>query len=295
MKKTTLIISLTIFITVLLAYTGIKPFAAKTAAGLSANDDVDAAQLDDFLLNVSEQVMQAADPSCANPTPADKTVCQAMEQEILDSTVRIIMLSSLMVVEESCCRIFTGNGYATVKEGRYLVTHNHYNETVFSLLQQGDPDNALTINVINSNDELILQVPAQSVAVLVADGETSVLDFGETNGIGVFAALGIPSAGFVANPAASLQPGMEVAQIDWDGSSPHISWTTIEIVVTISGNPIVKLPSCIRDGASGGGLFWQGDHIGNNWSRSRDCDNESAPSTAHHSFAALNSTLVAAS
>lgn len=219
---------------------------------------------------------------------------QATSDEILASTVRIMIYSSIMYVEGHGYLILNGNGYATIKDGRYLVSHNHYNETVFSMLQAGDPDNLLFINVYDAKGGILLQVPAQTVTVALAEGETSVWDFGQVDGVGVFASLGLPSAQFMTGQRLALQPGMEVAQIDWDGHTSYVTWTTIEAAKDVSDIPALKLTSCIRDGASGGGLFWQGIHVGNNWSRSPECDFESAPSSAQYSFVTLNTESVVA-
>ncbi len=288
MKK----LMLVIFVSGILVFAGMKLFSVETASGLTTNS---AAQPGDIQLNNSEQVIPAREISCANPVPDRAADCQRMEQMIMDSSVRIMMYTTLMEIDGVCCRSINANGYATVKDGRYLVTHNHYNETVFSLLQQGDPQGQVYVNVINTKGEVILTVPAQTVAVHLVEGETSVLDFGEKDGVGVLATLGLKSAEYKAQPSLPIQPGMEVAQIDWDGSVPHINWTSIEDIITDSGTPNVKISSCIKKGASGGGLFWRGYHIGNNWSRSPQCNVETAPSSAHHSFAALNSAFVASS
>jgi hypothetical protein len=96
----------------------------------------------------------------------------------------------------------------------------------------------------------------------------------------------------MALPSMPLQPGMEVAQIDWDGSSSHINWVTIEAVNTDSVIPNVKLSDCLNSGASGGGVFWRGHHIGNNLSRSFKCNPELDFGTAYHSKVVLNSELV---
>lgn len=288
MMKKTLTISLIILITVLLAYIVTKPLA--TANRLTTNDDDYLAPPDHSQSNTSEQLAPASNLSCADPIPSNVVNCQKIEQEILDSTVRLLMYTPIMYVEGSGVQIVNSNGHATIKEGRYLVSHNHYSEEVFALLQQGDPDDLLTINVINADGEIILRVPAQTVLVLVAARESIVFDFGKKDGLGVFEALGLPSARFWAPSLTAVQPGMEVAQIDWDGWSSHIDWTTIEAVTTVSETPIVKLSNCIRKGASGGGLFLQGVHIGNIWSRSPNCDQELDPDD--HSFVALNTWLV---
>ena len=202
------------------------------------------------------------------------------------------MYSPLMYVEGFGYRILSGSGHATVMGGRHLVTHNHIDEALFSLLLDGDPDDLITVIIFESNGKVLLEVSAQTISVLVVDREASVFDFGEKDGLGLFDSLGQPSAQFIAQPFDSLQPGVEVAQIDWDGQTTHIDWVTIETITTISETPVITLANCIRHGASGGGLFWNGYHIGNNWSRSSECSQGLANGITPRSTVALNSTLV---
>lgn len=225
--------------------------------------------------------------TCANPAPSVLASCQAIEQQILDATVRFLMVTPLMYVEGSGMRILNGSGHGTVKDGRYLVTHNHLETAFFSLLQQGDPENLITIYLFNASGELILQEPGQIATVALIERQTVVLDFGEGNGGGYFAAHGFPSATFAANNF-DLQPGMEVAQVDWDGVSSHVNWVTVEEVTTVSYVPIAKLAGCVQKGASGGGVFWRGRHIGNNWSRSHTCSQVAQTGSEGHSSVALN-------
>ena len=290
MKKMMAIFSLVILFSFILTPAGMKLFSVEKASGLTANS---AAQPDEVQFKNTEQVIPEQVISCANPIPGREAVCRAMEQKILDSTVRIYMYTTLIPVEGICCRVITANGYATVKDGRYLITHNHFNETLFPILQQGDPKGLVYINVINTAGEVLLTVPAQAVVLLVSDHQSLVLDFGLKDGRGVFESLGLSSASFKAPSFTDLQPGMEVAQIDWDGLSSHIQWTTIESVEIVNETPVVKLSSCIRSGASGGGLFRHGVHIGNNWSVSIKCGQEL--DSVNFSFAALNSAFVAPS
>ncbi len=294
MKTKCFPIALTILVGFLFAYPLANPLAAAAIGGLTASEDVHIGATDYFPSNGSEQSGPASDASCANPFGARVASCQTMEQEILDSTVRLIIYFSPMGVEGSDSRVLGTTGHATVKEGRYLVTHNHYDQTLFSLLQQGDPDNLVTIDIFNASGAVIWRVAAQDVSVHVAEHETVVLDFGETNGYGLFAALGLPSAEFRSQPYLSLVPGMEVAQVDYDGVTAHINWVTVEAVTTESATPIVKLSGCLGLGASGGGLFWRGVHIGNNWSRSTECNPESDSGTTYWSKVALNSQRVTA-
>jgi len=292
MKKPTLTFSLIILISILFAYVSTKPLAAATVVGLTANNEGQTISTDQSLANGTEPLTSATELSCADPIPTNAAICQKMEQEILDATVRFLMYTPLMHVDGTGYMIVNGDGHATIMNGRYLVTHNHFDEFFFSLLQQGNPDNLITIDIYNTNGELILQVPGQTLSVVVVEHETVVFDFGEKDGLGFFAAHGLPSAKFLAQSDMPLQPGMEVAQIDWDGVSSHVDWTTIEEITTVSETPIVKLSNCIKLGASGGGIFWQGHHIGNNWSRIATCSQKLEPGIVHNSSVALNSQLV---
>jgi hypothetical protein len=177
----------------------------------------------------------------------------------------------LVYVEGFGYRLLSGNGHASVKDGRYLVTHNHYDEALSNVLQQGDPEGLVTIYGFNSDGQLIFQVAAQDVSARVAGSEAVLLDFGETGGLGFFDALAVPSAGYLAQPSSALRPEMELAQIDWDGTTTHVDWVKILSVSSKAGVPIVTVDNCVGHGASGGGVFWQGQHIGNNWSRSSQC------------------------
>jgi hypothetical protein len=204
------------------------------------------------------------------------------------------MFTPLMQVEGSGYRIVSGMGHATIKDGRYLVTHNHYEQTLTAMLLQGDPENLITVNVFDANGEMIFQLPGQALSVSVLDHETVIFDLGEKDGSGFFDAHGLPSAKFVAQPSVSLEPGMQVAQIDWDGNSSHVDWVSIATATTKSGTPIVQVSNCVMKGASGGGVYWQGQHIGNNWSRSPKCDQGLAVESLSHTSVALNSQLVKA-
>jgi len=58
---------------------------------------------------------------------------------------------------------------------------------------------------------------------------------------------------------------MEVAQVDWDGATTRVDWTTVQEVNVEDGVPRLVLADDVMLGASGGGIFWQGIHIANNW------------------------------
>jgi len=287
MMKKVLATSLMILIAILMANVYTKSSQAASAPNANTNNDLDTIQPADVANNQAER-------SCANPAPAMAATCQAMEDEILASTVRLLMFTPIMHVEGEGYRIVNSMGHATVMNGRYLVTHNHYDETILSMLLQEDPDNLITVNIYNSNGEIISQVPGQMLKVLRVEHETVVYDLGEKDGIGYLTTLGIPSAKMLSLPSVSLEAGMEVAQINWDGSSTHVDWVRIDATNTQADTPIVNVSNCILKGASGGGVFWQGQHIGNNWSRTDKCDSGLDIGDEIVSTVALNSQTVIA-
>jgi NADH:ubiquinone oxidoreductase subunit B-like Fe-S oxidoreductase len=59
---------------------------------------------------------------------------------------------------------------------------------------------------------------------------------------------------------------MHVAQVDWDGERAHIDWVVVDKIITQEGTPRLILSNGVLNGASGGGIFWNGYHIANNWS-----------------------------
>jgi hypothetical protein len=61
---------------------------------------------------------------------------------------------------------------------------------------------------------------------------------------------------------------MEVTQIDWElHGDTQIIWTKIDTIYTDNNLPLMKVQHFIELGASGGGVFVNAVHIGNNWGR----------------------------
>ena len=139
---------------------------------------------------------------------------------------------------------------------------------------------------------MISQVPGQALSVLLVERETVVFDLGEKDGVGSLTALGLRSAKMLAQPSVSLETGMEVAQIDWDGNASHVDWVRIDATNTQSDTPIINVSNCVLNGASGGGVYWQGQHIGNNWSRTDNCSTGVVSGEEIVSTVALNSQTV---
>lgn len=230
--------------------------------------------------------------TCTNPQSFSAASCREMEQAILASTVRIVMETWIVYVEGVGYTTLFGDGHGTVKDGRYLVTHNHYEPELLSLLMHPDPSAVVTITLFRANGERLLALPNTAVSVAAVDSETIILDFGQKEERDLFTTLGLTSAEFRAWPSFSLQPGKEVAQINWDRQQASVQWVTIETVMTEAGTPTAMLSGCVEKGASGGGLFWHGYHIGNNWSRSAACGQEMANGTQQYSKVTLNTAVL---
>jgi hypothetical protein len=56
--------------------------------------------------------------------------------------------------------------------------------------------------------------------------------------------------------------------------------------------PRLEVNSFVHFGSSGGGTFWNGQHIGNNWARNIEEDPDTGEITRRYSVVALNSSAV---
>lgn len=229
--------------------------------------------------------------SCQNPSPAAAQTCAALEEQILATTVRIELRRWQEADGVQGEYIDGGIGHATVKDGRYLVTHNHYPMPLDSI--EGLAGEQIRISVYKANGEVVLDnVQPSAFTVVAKDSETVVLDFGEYVGEGLFAILGIPSAQFNNWQSLSLDTGTEVAQINWDNETASVEWVNIKSVLTTDGTPRIELNNPVIKGASGGGIYWNGIHIGNNWKTITVQDANGGAILDAFSTAALNSEWV---
>jgi hypothetical protein len=234
----------------------------------------------------SDRWPAASSLSCKNS--AAETRCAELEQQILDSVVR------LEIYYEN---IDSGSGlgkklsHGTIKDGRYLVIHNHF-QVSFSQSAGKSEDDALTFAMYKTSGEiLMLHTGSLPFSMVVEEEETLVLDFGtRSNGQGYFEWLGMTSASFMGWQDVPLQPGDEVAQIDHDGKHSFITWTRVDEVITNDGVPRITMQNDLIGGASGGGVFWNGFHIANNWGIIEHTD-EDGRVYLRTSVAALNSGL----
>lgn len=187
--------------------------------------------------------------------------CVAEEEAILGSTVRIHLQFWRVKERERGYWLDESIGHATLREGRYLITHNHY-----ALLKEaGSPPGAISVALYDARGRFLFAAPLSDYDVSWAEGETRVFEMKYPYMQARLAAAGISSATFAVWQSLDLKAGQKVAQIDWDGQVSRVDWTTIESIVTGDGATHLLLSDGVEVGGSGGGVFWNGIHIGNNW------------------------------
>ena len=184
-------------------------------------------------------------------------------------------------------------GHATVIGGRYLITHNHYSVSGEALSRGGD-GLVSAVSVLKANGNVILlNAPLSYFSVVLIAPEVLVLDFREYSGVGFFDSLGVPSAEIGVWGSFNVQPGSEVAQINWDGTSAYVIWVRVAGVHPEGNSPTIELDSFVEHGASGGGVFYNGFHIANNWSRKTDQNAQTGEILRKSSLAVLNTPAIA--
>ncbi len=210
------------------------------------------------------------DISCSEPRPEMATICALREAYYLERTVRLELWH--MIDQDGTRGECVDVSHATVMDGRYLVTHNHFPVPLTHLLG-GSGDNAIRASVYRTNGEMVLKdMPPTAFSLVMANDQTAVLDFFEYAGQGLFEAVGVPSAMFASGETIRFVVADELAQVDWDGESAHIDWVHLRQMVRDDGTPCLMVDNFVGQGASGGGVFWNGYHIGNNWTRVTELD-----------------------
>ncbi len=219
--------------------------------------------------------------SCTAPTPEMIADCRAQAERILAATVRLELIA--FTPDGDGQELLTGHG--TVMAGRYILTHNHYGLTP---VEFGN-GRLVSLTVYKADGSLALKdVRPASLSVIAVAPEALLLDFGDYGGPGLLGVAGLASAEFAGEAAVTLQPGMELAQIDWDGAVARVVWTRLTAVHMAGGTATVELDSFVERGASGGGVFFNGVHIANNWVRATDRLGETGEIVGRFSLAALN-------
>jgi hypothetical protein len=228
--------------------------------------------------------------SCGNPTPADTESCRQIEALILRSTVRFLITTWQVAPDESGYERAYSSGHGTVKDGRFLVTHNHFNIPLSIRAADGSSELYTTITLYNAAGRQLIVAPLPDFTLVWEEPETLVLAHKDD---GFFEALGFASAAFAEAGAVALEAGMEVAQVDWDEDATRVDWAKVQEVEAKDGMPRLTLDDDVLVGASGGGVFRHGVHIGNNWAQIQQLDRSGAM-VAAVTWVALNTGAVVA-
>ncbi len=226
------------------------------------------------------------DISCSEPRPEMATICALREAYYLERTVRLELWH--MIDQDGTRGECVDVSHATVLDGRYLVTHNHFPVPLTQLLD-APGDYAIRASVYRTNGEIVLKdVPPTAFNLVLADEQTAVLDFFEYAGQGLFEAVGVPSAMFASGETIRFAVDAELAQVDWDGETAHIDWVHLRQIVRDDGPPCLVIDNFVGHGASGGGVFWNGYHVGNNWTRVTELDSREGTVFDQFTVVALN-------
>ncbi|MDJ0756587.1 MAG: hypothetical protein QNJ45_23840 [Ardenticatenaceae bacterium] len=231
------------------------------------------------VLNRTTSVLTFAYPGSTQPLrrlPAPEILSETQAKAaaaLLASTVRLEIDGA-------------GISHGTVMNGRYLVTHNHFSSNMTAYPAEGR-----VFSLYRTDGRpLINHSPLTKIAVVAEDQKMLVLDFGEFEGQGYFDLLGVPSAAF--DTSTQLAAGAEVAQLNWDGYVAHIDWIIVREVREERGVAILVLDNALQPGASGGGIFYGGRHIANNWSTNHIEEVFSGEVVDAYSVAMLNSQML---
>jgi hypothetical protein len=188
--------------------------------------------------------------------------CRELERRILAATVRIELQGWSVADDESGYNIDSTVGHATVRDGRYLVTHNHFSIPLSIRPHDGESEVYTTVTLSDSSGQTLFKGPISDFELAWEDPETLVFAYKDEN---LFQDMGLVPAEFGDWLSIPLKVGMEVAQVDWDGETTRVDWTMVQEVDVKDGVPRLVLADDVTLGASGGGIFWHGIHIANNW------------------------------
>ncbi len=125
MKKLIFLVTLAIVTGSMLTSFRTLPSAAAVHSNLPGPSNPQTFYEHGNLANSDARPIDASGPSCANPMPDEVRKCDELEQQILASTVRLEWHLWIKNDNGSGYNVDGSRGYATIKAGRYLVTHNH--------------------------------------------------------------------------------------------------------------------------------------------------------------------------
>lgn len=235
--------------------------------------------------------------TCGRPLPHRIPYCQALERQILSATVRIQFHGWIEIEDGYDSQRVDGTlSHATVVNGRYLITHNHFGIPLSKAIQYSRYGNSgfTGLSVYKPDGEpLLSHAPLSAFSVVSEVAETTLLDFGVMDGQGLFTRAGLSSSDFATWDEIELRQDSEVAQIDKDEQGGTIVvWTRIRDILPGGENNFLQLDNFLQFGASGGGVYLNGLHIGNNWSRIPIVDVNTREILSGYSVVALNSDLL---
>lgn len=228
----------------------------------------------------SAKQSETSEFSCIYPASYEERVmCKHIADQILAVTVRIEMHADDAF----------GQSHATVVDGRYLVTHNHF---YYSLRDRGGTGyTAVTLRRANG-DLLLEKAPLSSFRVVHEDTQALVLEFVDRNGQGLFDTLGIHSAQILDWKSVPWVAGLELAVVDWNNQTAHVDWVGV-VAGELGGKvPNVQVNNPTIYGASGGGAFWNGYHVGNIFAWCLERDAQTNRVVRSFTLLALNSEVV---
>ena len=230
--------------------------------------------------------------SCANPkNDEERVTCAEIEAQILASTVHIELLTWESSSEEQ--KLLSNESHATILGDSYLVTHNHFKYSLTNQVEAyGEESGYVAISLRETSGRLLLYGPLNSFTIVHQDAESLILSFVDWNGQGLFEAANLPSAKFADTNSISLKEGDELAQIDWDGATTHVDWVHVVDVIQAENVPQIRVDNFPLEGCSGGGVFLDGVHIGNNWMRNMKMNQATGEITSRYSTVALNSAMI---
>jgi hypothetical protein len=241
----------------------------------------------------TQEQTRASETFCNTPRTYEQRVsCRHIEDQILATTIRIEMSGWHLVGGQRLEISKGGKSHATIVGGRYLVTHNHFG---YSLTETApmDGEGYTGISLRKMDGTLILDnAPLSIFSIIREDAQTLVLEFVDQNGRGLFDKLGLPSVKTISWRSVPWQEGMELAHIDWNGEKAHVNWVLVEAVITDGQEPHLQVTNYALKGASGGGAFWNGFHVGNVWAHNLEKDPTTGEVTRQYTLIALNSASV---
>ncbi|MCL4872360.1 MAG: RHS repeat-associated core domain-containing protein, partial [Anaerolineae bacterium] len=195
-----------------------------------------------------------SDPLCLPPSsPTPPATPNPIEQQILDATVMILIEyqgdTQCPIGSSRTCTI---PYHATVMNDHTLLSHNHFR--AFDL--------NLPIHRIHLYDAYGNSIPVNGQILQRYADETSTLTFNQ----GTFSNQTAAIFGDVVS--SGVQVGDKVVVITWDGTnvgSTYAVWANITTIADENGIPSFAIDIKLPGGASGGGIYFNGVHIANNW------------------------------